>query len=103
MFHSGHPVFSRFVKFCRVFLRIALGALFVFAGAAKAYDPAAFAAEIQRYQLVPWLVGAIAALYLPWLEMLVGALLLLKRLERGALLLIACLLIIFTVALVSAM
>jgi putative oxidoreductase len=103
MTRLDQPALSRFVKICRVFVRIALGTLFVFAGAAKAYDPGAFAIEIQRYQLVPWVPGAIAALYLPWLEMLVGALLLLKRLERGALLLIACLLVVFTLALVSAM
>jgi putative oxidoreductase len=97
------PHLSRFVKLCRVFVRIALGTLFVFAGATKAYDPGAFAIEIQRYQLVPWIPGALAALYLPWLEMLVGALLLLKRLERGAVLLIACLLVVFSLALLSAM
>jgi putative oxidoreductase len=97
------PHLSRFVKLCRVFVRIALGTLFVFAGATKAYDPGAFAIEIQRYQLVPWIPGALAALYLPWLEMLVGALLLLKRLERGAVSLIACLLVVFSLALLSAM
>src|ERR1700740_3610313 len=70
MIRLDQPALSRFVKLCRVFVRIALGTLFVFAGAAKAYDPGAFAIEIQRYQLVPWVPGAIAALYLPWLEML---------------------------------
>jgi hypothetical protein len=80
-----------------------LGTLFVFAGAAKVYDPGEFAIEIQRYQLLPWIPGVLAALYIPWLEMFAGALLLLKRLERGAILLIGCLLLVFTLALVSAM
>jgi uncharacterized membrane protein YphA (DoxX/SURF4 family) len=87
----------------RALVRIILGALFVFAGATKAYDPGAFAVEIQRYQVVPWILGALTSVYLPWLEMLAGALLLLKRFERGALLVITVLLLVFTLALTSAM
>lgn len=92
----------RFLNFSRVLVRIALGILFVFAGATKAYDPGAFAIEIHRYNLIPWLPGALASIYLPWLEILLGLLLILKRFERGALLLITGLLIIFTLALASA-
>lgn len=94
---------TNFRKLGRVLVRIALVALFVFAGATKAYDPGAFAIEIQRYQIVPWMMGALVSVYLPWLEMLAGALLLLKRFERGALLVITLLLLVFTVALASAM
>jgi putative oxidoreductase len=99
----GHaPPWPRWVKLSRVFVRIALGSLFIFAGAAKAYDPDAFAIEIQRYNLIPWVTAALVAVYLPWLEIMVGALLILKCLEHGALLLIAFLLIVFTFALASA-
>jgi putative oxidoreductase len=97
------PTWPDIRKLGRVLIRIALSALFVFAGATKAYDPGAFAIEIQRYQIVPWILGALISVYLPWLEMLAGALLLLKRFERGALLVITLLLLIFTVALASAM
>lgn len=97
------PTWPDIRKLGRVLIRIALSALFVFAGATKAYDPGAFAIEIQRYQIVPWILGALVSVYLPWLEMLAGALLLLKRFERGALLVITLLLLIFTVALASAM
>ncbi|MBV8532948.1 MAG: DoxX family protein [Verrucomicrobia bacterium] len=86
-----------------VLVRVTVGALFVLAGATKAYDPGAFAIEIQRYQLVPWVLAALISVYLPWLEMLSGALLLLKRFERGALLLTTLLLLIFSLALASAM
>jgi putative oxidoreductase len=96
------PGWPRFLNFSRVLVRIALGILFVFAGATKAYDPGAFAIEIHRYNLIPWLPGALASIYLPWLEILLGVLLILKRFERGALLLITGLLIIFTLALASA-
>ena len=99
----GHAIlWPRWVKLGRVFVRIALGALFIFAGATKAYDPGAFATEIQRYNLIPWISAALVSVYLPWLEILVGGLLVLKWLEHGALLLIACLLIVFTFALASA-
>jgi putative oxidoreductase len=96
------PFWPQLVKFSRLLVRIALGILFVFAGVTKAYDPGAFAIEIQRYNLIPWTPGALASVYLPWLEILVGALLILKRLEQGALLLITCLLLVFTFALASA-
>jgi putative oxidoreductase len=96
------PAWQRLVELTRVLARIGLGALFILAGAVKAYDPGTFATEIQRYNLIPWMPGAIAAVYLPWLEILVGALLVLKRFERGALLLITFLLFVFTFALASA-
>jgi putative oxidoreductase len=96
------PGWSRAVNIIRALVRIALGGLFIFAGVTKAYDPGAFAIEIQRYNLIPWLPGALAAVYLPWLEILVGALLVVKRFERGTLLLITCLLLVFTFALASA-
>jgi putative oxidoreductase len=96
------PPWAQWVKLSRVFVRIALGALFIFAGAAKAFDPGVFAIEIQRYNLIPWITAALVSVYLPWLEILVGALLILKWFEQGALLLTGCLLILFTLALASA-
>lgn len=96
------PAWGRLLKLSRVFVRIALGALFVFAGVLKAYDPGAFAIEIQRYNLIPWFPGAVASVYLPWLEILAGVLLVWKKFERGALFLITCLLFVFSFALASA-
>jgi putative oxidoreductase len=90
------------MKLARLLVRIALGALFIFAGITKAYDPGAFAIEIQRYNLIPWMPAALASIYLPWLEIILGALLVVKRFERGTLLLIGCLLLVFTFALASA-
>ncbi len=98
----GEPVWPRLAKRGRFLVRIALGALFVVAGATKAYDPGAFAIEIQRYNLIPWIAAALLAVYLPWLEILAGALLVTKRFEQGALLLIIFLLLVFTFALASA-
>jgi putative oxidoreductase len=84
-------------------LKSALGLLFVLAGATKAWDPAEFAREISRFQLVPWTLAVWIAIYLPWLEMLSGMLLLFRRFERGSLLIITFLLGVFTLALGSAL
>ena len=84
-------------------LKCALGILFIFAGATKSWDPAEFAREVSRYQLVPWAIAFWIAIYLPWLEMLSGMLLLFRRFEWGALLIITFLLGVFTLALASAL
>jgi hypothetical protein len=92
-----------FARAGRFFVRLVLAGVFIFAGAVKIYDPGQFAIEVQRYQLLPWKVCAVIAVYLPWLELLSGLCLFLKFLERGALVLIMLLLSIFTLALGSAL
>jgi len=96
------PRWPKSMKLARFLVRIALGALFIFAGATKAYDPGAFATEIQRYNLVPWTLAALTSIYLPWLEIILGAFLIVKKFEQGTLLLIGSLLLVFTFALASA-
>lgn len=91
----------------RLFLRLlaaAIGALFVYAGALKALDPAQFALDIGAYRLpfIPWTLTALAALYLPWLEIACGVALLIGRARRGALWLVAAMMVVFTGALVLA-
>lgn len=83
-------------------LRLALGLLFVFSGASKAWDPSAFAGDIANYRLTPWALTAAAALYLPWLEIVAGAGLLFCRTRGGALLILSALLVVFCGALASA-
>lgn len=83
-------------------LEIAVGALFVWAGAVKALDPAHFALDIQNYRLVPWTIGVGAALYLPWLEMACGTAMLVGRGSRGALWLVTVMMLVFIGALLSA-
>jgi putative oxidoreductase len=83
--------------------RIVLAGLFVLAGGLKLVDPAAFAAEINRYQLIPWWGCALLALLLPWLEICVGIGLLTRSFSQGALVWITALLVVFSLALLSAM
>jgi uncharacterized membrane protein YphA (DoxX/SURF4 family) len=58
-------------------LRVALGVVFIVASLDKIQDPAAFAENIANYRIVPHEFIHIIAITLPWLEIVVGALLLL--------------------------
>lgn len=50
-------------------LRVAVAAVFIGAAATKIGDPAAFAASIQTYRVIPDGAAAILAVWLPWLEL----------------------------------
>ena len=92
----------RFPDLALTSCRVILGGLFLIAGVTKAYDPAAFATEIQNYQLLPWVGDVLLSLFLPWVEIFAGCALFFKRFERGALLLISAMLIAYSIALISA-
>jgi len=83
--------------------RIALGVIFVWASLDKLLHPAAFAASISHYRLVP--LGAInlMAICLPWIELCAGVALVLGLWTRAGLLIVDGLLAIFIVAIVSAL
>ena len=80
----------------------AIGAIFIYAGAVKALDPAQFANDIRNFRLVPWSVVVSAALYLPWLEIVSGCALVFRRAYRGALWITMALTVIFFATLLSA-
>jgi len=75
--------------------RLVLGGLFVYAGAVKALDPLDFAQDIRNYRLVGQSLSFIAAVVLPWLEILAGAFLIAGTWKRGAALTISGLLVFF--------
>lgn len=79
-----------------------IGAVFVYAGAAKAWDPIAFTRDIQNFHILPWPVGVRLAFYLPWLEILCGLALLTGYLRRGAVFILTPLTMIFIGATVAA-
>jgi uncharacterized membrane protein YphA (DoxX/SURF4 family) len=83
-------------------LRIAIGGVFVWAGALKAWDPAAFADAIDRYRMFPHAVSAAIALYLPYLEITAGAAVLVRWAYRPAVLSLMLLVALFTVAILWA-
>jgi uncharacterized membrane protein YphA (DoxX/SURF4 family) len=75
--------------------RVVLGGLFVYAGAVKVLEPLDFAQNIRNYQLVGQSLAFIAALVLPWLEILAGAFLVAGLWKRGAALVVTGLLVFF--------
>jgi putative oxidoreductase len=80
--------------------RVALGLVFIYTGYNKAVDPASFLKLMNQYHLFPhhayvWM--NFLAIVLPWLEILCGVLLVAGIAVRGTALLVAGMLIPFTV------
>lgn len=80
--------------------RIVLGVTFVYASIHKISDPAAFAAAVYNYQILPGSLVNLAALVLPWLELIAGAMLVLNVWMPGAVSVTTGLLAVFAGALV---
>ncbi len=83
--------------------RIVLGGLFIYAGVTKVTAPLDFAQNIRNYQIVGQSLSFIAALVLPWLEILAGAFLIAGVWRRGAALVLSSLLVFFIVLTVVTM
>ena len=83
-------------------LRILLGLLFLYAGAAKLWDIPAFSAQLQRFGFQHRLLASAVAYYLPALEIACGLALVVRRCTIGALVLYIALLGIFEAALAYA-
>jgi putative oxidoreductase len=91
------------MKFAWRIVGLLVGALFIFAGLTKMVDfqpfrfldPMDFARDIDNYKILPWRVSVLLALYLPWLEIVLGLALVFRRLYSGALALLLALLLVF--------
>lgn len=78
-----------------VVFRLVLGGLFIYAGVVKALDPLDFAQNIRNYRLVGQSLSFIAAVVLPWLEILAGVALAAGIWKRASALIITGLLVFF--------
>jgi uncharacterized membrane protein YphA (DoxX/SURF4 family) len=78
-----------------VLFRLVLGGLFVYAGVVKVLDPLDFAQNIRNYRLVGQSLSFIAAVVLPWLEILAGVALASGMWKRASALIISGLLVFF--------
>lgn len=83
--------------------RLTLGGVFVYAGALKSQDVAAFAREIGGYRILPHAMNQLIAAALPYVEVLAGGFVLANRKIRPAALLITVLNVVFIIALSSAL
>jgi uncharacterized membrane protein YphA (DoxX/SURF4 family) len=78
--------------------RLLVAVLFAYTGITKILDPETFIKEVRAYEMVPMLWSNAVAYVLPWLEVIVAALLVLDLWRRDARLVIAGMLIVFTAA-----
>ncbi len=81
--------------------RLIVGAVFVYASLDKIMHPEAFAKSVYNYKILPGSLINITALFLPWLELLTGAALILGTKVKGASLIISAMLVVFLIAVTS--
>lgn len=65
-------------------------------------DPAEFAHDINNFRILPWTISVALGFYLPWLEILCGLGLVFRVLYRGAVSILAALIVVFTLATIAA-
>jgi putative oxidoreductase len=95
---EARPAFN---MVCRI-LALLIGGLFIYAGVVKVLDPVGFAGDIENYKVLPWPIGVRLAFYLPWLEILAGVALIVRRLYWGGWFILTVLMTVFIVATIVA-
>lgn len=83
--------------------RISLGVVFLYASFDKIRDPGSFSSNIQNYQILPYGITNLFAIFLPWVELYVGACLILGVFLNGAALLSMGMMVMFIIALGQAL
>lgn len=82
-----------------IIIRFILGAIFIAAGIPKILDTASFAGAVYNYHLLPDIFINIFAITLPWLEVIIGALLIMGIWMPGTVIIYNLLMIAFIGAL----
>jgi uncharacterized membrane protein YphA (DoxX/SURF4 family) len=100
--HKQTSAMRRFIvkKSATFWIRLILGAVFVLASVDKILHPAAFAQAIYNYQIFPDALINFTAIILPWLELLLGIMLIAGLWLPGVTVLVNLLLLAFFAALV---
>ena len=86
-----------------IFVRVALGAIFIYSSMDKLANMGDFAKIIHNYKLLPVSLENLLAIFLPWLEFITGLFLVAGRFVKGASLIYTIFLCIFIVALSQAL
>ncbi len=84
-------------------LRLIIGGTFVYAAWDKALYPDQFARIIYNYHMVPGQIINLFALFLPWLELLAGVMIIIGYWEKAATVILGGLLVVFIIALTNAL
>jgi uncharacterized membrane protein YphA (DoxX/SURF4 family) len=90
-------------KYIYISARVILGVLFMYASFDKMANPEAFADIIDNYHLLPYQLVNLFAIFLPWLEFIIGLLLIIGKWVKSSLLIYSILLVIFIIALSQAL
>jgi putative oxidoreductase len=93
----------RLVPYVLLLVRVVVGFLFIAASIDKIASPDTFAAAIGNYHLLPSSLLVPVATVLPWMELLCGIGLVSGFHDRGSALLVSCMLIVFTLAVFTAL
>ena len=86
-------------RWLSIIIRIFLGAVFIYSAWPKLTDPPGFAQVVWNYRILPSQGINVAALVLPWLELVAGVALISGAFRRGAALLVILMLMVFITAL----
>lgn len=89
---------TRTVKILISANRIILGLIFIFASWDKVLEPSAFSEVVANYQILPEVLVAPTAIFLPWLELTCGFCLVANRWTGGSAIIVTALIVIFTAA-----
>lgn len=81
--------------------RIFIGSIFILAGLAKIADPISFYSTLMGFRILPDFLLSFMAVYLPWLELVLGLSVLLGVLYTTAALMLAVFNAIFALAIIS--
>jgi len=84
-----------------IIARFIMGGIFLVSGLAKISDPGRFILTLGEFRLFPEVIVPVTAIWLPWLEFMLGLCLFVGILQRTSALMLACLNALFAVAIVS--
>jgi len=81
--------------------RIIIGGIFLISGLAKISDPVRFMLTLREFRLFPEIIIPFTAIYLPWLEFILGLFILVGIMHRTASLILSGIIVSFTLAIAS--
>lgn len=81
--------------------RIIIGGIFLISGLAKISDPIRFMLTLREFRLFPEIIIPFTAIYLPWLEFILGLFVLVGIMHRTASLILSGIIVSFTLAIAS--
>ena len=90
------------MKVFNLLLRLVVGGVFVVAGALKIWDPSHFAVDVANYRLLPDALVNLVAITLPWIEVLVGGMLMAGLWKKPSALLITGMMALFLAGIAQA-